>query len=66
MQVEAASLSPGESVRVQFRLPGCHALIETWGLVVWTGGTRRGIHFTDINECHARAIREFIARADGT
>ena len=64
MQVETDSLPAGECVRLQFQLPGSHALIETSGLVVWTGGTRRGIHFTTISECHSRAIREFIARTE--
>jgi CheY-like chemotaxis protein len=59
-----ATLKPGDSVRLSFRLPVSGEQIDAVGSVVWTSATRQGIRFIKMNDQNARAIKEFIAAAE--
>jgi uncharacterized protein (TIGR02266 family) len=64
MQVDAGSLTPGETVRVSFRLPNSAGTIETQGTVVWAKEDRQGIQFANLGSQHQEEVREFIAQVE--
>ncbi|HEX3740220.1 MAG TPA: response regulator [Terriglobales bacterium] len=64
IQVEAGHLSPGDKVRVSFRLPSSGVVIDGQGTVKWGNETRQGIEFGKLtNEAH-EAIRQFISQVE--
>jgi len=64
VQVEAGYLSPGDKVRVSFRLPTSGVVIDVHGTVKWGNETRQGIEFAKLtNEAH-EAIRKFIIQVE--
>jgi len=64
MQVDAGSLTPGETIRVSFRLPSSAAAIEASGTVVWAKEDRQGIQFTGLSNQHREEIYDFIAQVE--
>jgi len=64
MQVDAGSLTPGETIRVSFRLPSSAAAIEASGTVVWAKEGRQGIQFTGLSNQHREEIYDFIAQVE--
>ena len=64
IQVEAGHLSPGDKVRVSFRLPSSGVEIDIHGTVKWGNEARQGIEFAKLtSESHA-AIRKFISQEE--
>lgn len=64
MQIDVGRLTPGETVKLAFRLPSCDALIETTGRVIWVSEKRQGIRFDHMSAKSEQAIRDFIADAE--
>jgi CheY-like chemotaxis protein len=60
MQVDVGQLTPGETVRLSFRLPSSSASIDSIGSVVWVNEKRQGIRFTHLSPKNEQAIRDFI------
>lgn len=64
MQLEVGSLTPGETVRVSFRLPSTSIVIDAFGTVVWVKEDRQGIQFTKMTPQNRDNIRHFIAQVE--
>jgi CheY-like chemotaxis protein len=62
MQIEVGNLTPGESIRLSFRLPTSQNVIDAVGTVIWTKSDRQGIHFTKVTNQNQEEIRQFIAQ----
>jgi uncharacterized protein (TIGR02266 family) len=60
----AASLKPGDSVRLSFRLPVSGEQIDAMGVVVWTSANRQGIRFTKVSDQNMRVIKQFITEVE--
>ena len=60
----AASLKPGDSVRLSFRLPVTGEQIDAMGVVVWTSASRQGIRFTKVSDQNIKVIKQFIAEVE--
>jgi uncharacterized protein (TIGR02266 family) len=58
------SLSPGEIVRLSFRLPVSDEQIDATGIVVWTSTSRQGIRFTKLSDQNRRTVKEFIEEVE--
>lgn len=59
-----ATLKPGDSVRLSFRLPVSSEQIEAAGSVVWSSASRQGIRFTKLTDQNMRAIKDLIAAGE--
>jgi c-di-GMP-binding flagellar brake protein YcgR len=64
VQVEASNLTPGDTVRVSFRLPVSDTAVEAVGVVVWAKENRQGIQFTNVSEHHQQSVRDFVASVE--
>jgi CheY-like chemotaxis protein len=64
VQLEAGHLSPGDKVRVSFRLPSSGLLIDAHGTVKWGNETRQGIEFAKLSNEADVAIRQFIIQVE--
>jgi CheY-like chemotaxis protein len=64
VQVEAGHLSPGDKVRVSFRLPTTGVVIDAHGTVKWGNETRQGIEFARLSNEADAAIRQFIIQVE--
>jgi CheY-like chemotaxis protein len=64
MQIEATGLQAKDIVHVSFRLPPADALVEAFGVVIWTKDCRQGIQFTKMSAQSVAALREFIAEGE--
>lgn len=64
VQVETGRLSPGDKVRVSFRLPSSGVPIDAHGTVKWADETRQGIEFASLSDESALAIRQFIIQVE--
>lgn len=64
MQLEVGGLTPGEIVRVSFRLPVSSTLIEALGTVIWAKQDRQGIQFTNVTNQSREEIQQFIAQVE--
>ena len=64
IQVEAGHLSPGDKVRVSFRLPGLGVEIDANGTVKWGNESRQGIEFAKLTNEAQEAIRKFISQVE--
>ena len=64
IQVEAGHLSPGDKVRVSFRLPSSGVVIDAQGTVKWGNETRQGIEFAKLTSEAHEAIRKFISQVE--
>jgi CheY-like chemotaxis protein len=64
IQVEAGHLSPGDKVRVSFRLPSSGVVIDAQGTVKWGNETRQGIEFGKLTNEAREAIRQFISQVE--
>jgi CheY-like chemotaxis protein len=64
IQVEVGNLTPGDTVRVSFRLPSSTTLIESMGRVVWTNNDRQGIQFINMNNQNSEHVQKFIQEVD--
>ena len=60
IQVDVGKLTPGDMLRLSFRLPISGAKIDAFGSVVWASDTRQGIQFTKMSSQNTEAIRNFI------
>jgi CheY-like chemotaxis protein len=60
----AASLKPGDSVRLSFRMPVSGEQIDAMGVVVWTSASRQGIRFTKVSDHNLQVIKNFIAEVE--
>ena len=65
IQVEVLHLKRKDAVRLTFRLPTSHALVDAAGAVVWVGERRYGIRFNCIGEQSQESIRQFIEQQIG-
>jgi uncharacterized protein (TIGR02266 family) len=59
-----ATLKPGDSVRLSFRLPVSGEQIDTMGVVVWTSASRQGIRFMKMSDQNLRTLKDFIAEVE--
>jgi CheY-like chemotaxis protein len=64
IQVEAGHLSPGDKVRVSFRLPSLGVEIDANGTVKWGNESRQGIEFAKLTNEAQEAIRKFISQVE--
>lgn len=64
IQVEAGHLSPGDRVRVSFRLPSSGVEIDVRGTVKWGNETRQGIEFAKLTNKTHEAIRKYISQVE--
>jgi CheY-like chemotaxis protein len=64
IQVEAGYLTPGDSVRVSFRLPSSGVVIDAQGTVKWGNENRQGIQFAKLTNEADEAIRKFISQVE--
>ena len=65
IQVEVPYLKKKDAVRLTFRLPTSHALVDATGAVVWAIERRYGIRFKYIGEQSQQSIRQFITAQIG-
>ena len=61
----SAHLKRKDAVRLTFRLPTSHALVDAAGAVVWVSDRRYGIRFNYIGDRSQESIRQFIEQQIG-
>jgi DNA-binding response OmpR family regulator len=64
IQVEVGDLTPGDAVRLSFRLPSSGATIDAFGTVVWARQNRQGIQFKGMTHKSEEEVRQFIAHIE--
>ncbi len=64
MQIEARGLQLGDTVHLEFVLPGSSGVVEASGSLVWGQDNVLGIGFTKIGEEAQQKIRDFVASAE--
>jgi CheY-like chemotaxis protein len=63
IQVDAEHLTPGQDVRLSFRLPSCGTQVDATGIVAWVGQKRQGIKFEHVK--NLQAIRDLVSQTKG-